>query len=178
MSLFYVLVLENYVLPTFWDKGLKHFCVPSLQHGCSVWISRYFLPSTSSSFSFSLSITLSLSPHAHPHTNTDPVMHNSRLCNIYAVFQSSSELSTNGAGPESSVWTQRECWRLIRWDRPKLGGQCSRRHWNHKTSIPPKISWCARALVSEAYKNRQPKKGKRENRTVHGTVRGVTCPET
>ncbi len=94
--------------------------------------------STSSSFSFSLSITLSLSPHAHPHTNTDPVMHNSRLCNIYAVFQSSSELSTNGAGPESSVWTQRECWRLIRWDRPKLGGQCSRRHWNHKTSIPPK----------------------------------------
>ncbi len=134
--------------------------------------------STSSSFSFSLSITLSLSPHAHPHTNTDPVMHNSRLCNIYAVFQSSSELSTNGAGPESSVWTQRECWRLIRWDRPKLGGQCSRRHWNHKTSIPPKISWCARALVSEAYKNRQPKKGKRENRTVHGTVRAVTCPET
>lgn len=71
----------------------------------------------------------------------------------------------------------RNCWRLIRWVRPKLGGQCSRRHWNHKTASP-KIAWCVQAQVSEAYNNRQQKTERRESRTVYGTVRAVTSLET
>lgn len=83
-------------------QQLGALSVSAVQHGCSVrgvqidHIKLVFFP-------LFLSLYLSL----FMHTNTDAVMHNSRLCNIHAVFWGSRELSTNGAGPESSVWTQR-----------------------------------------------------------------------